>query len=241
MTKQNLLVKLSAYKVAFIVAGIVIIFGGAFVTRAYQSGNVAPKVVIENGNYIEASNTIEDGDTLGAATSDYSVRRLLDVNGDQTYYLTKTFTDATTTIVSFPNPFLTASTTSSASPVLRTDGTTQWIGATSTVDFVRLNITGAATSFYSIVCGASAVPSENVAIHLLGSGTVATGTLAYIENNLNLGSGVTGSSTAKIALNSSLPYFNCLLTATPGGDGTPITQASNTFDGEASIRVGRIR
>jgi len=250
MTKKQILVKLSAYKVVIGVMTLVIMLVGGFIVRAYSSSGEAPKVVAEAGsvvNFNEASIAdLEDSDegTLGASTADYAYRTLMDVNGDQTYHVSQTFIDASTTIVSIPNPFLTVSSTSNTNPVLKTDGTVQYQGVTTTVDFVGLRITGAATSSYSIVCGSSAdATSAGISIHLLGSGTVATSSLAYIENNLIVinGATVTGSSTAKIMLTPALPYFKCIAVATGGGDGTPITQTSNTFDGNAMVRFNRIR
>jgi len=234
---KTMKLKLYAVISVLLVVGVIAVISGV---KAYQSYGDAPKVVVE-GDYIEAPVTTVDAldEVLGASTSDYAYRTLMDVNGDRTYHITQSFIDASTTIISIPNPFLVVSSTNGGFPVLRTDGTTEYNGATSTVDFVRLNITSAATTSYSIVCGASAAKADPPSIHLLGSGTVNTSSLAYIENNLTVGADVSGSSTPKILMTPKYPYFNCLVTVTGGADGEAITQASNTFDGYATVRFGK--
>lgn len=183
-------------------------------------------------------------DFLGATPSNSSVTSLEDNNSDQVYHIYKDFTDATTTIVSIPDPFLAYSNTSTGVVVLKTDSTgNYWIGATSTLELVKLNITGPATTSFSVVCGSSDGAANAPVYHILGSGTVATSTLAVIENNVTTlgGAVVSGSSTAKILLTPTHPYLTCLVTVVNAGSEAAFTQTGNTFAGRVHIRVSRPR
>jgi hypothetical protein len=235
--------KLNAAIVVGIVIGLVALFGGV---KAYQSYGEAPKVVNEAGgivNFNEASPVLDTfvSDELGAVSSPYLSSNVFSVNGDITYHLTQTFQDATTTLVSIPNPFLTVSTTNSGAAVLRTDGLTQWVGATSTVELARLYITGAATSSLGILCGAASTPTAIPSVAIVSttaSWSIATSSIGVIENNVTAAQGglVDVGTVAKIMLNTALPYFNCRVDAQVAA---AVTQATNTLDGKIIIRVSR--
>ena len=238
------MLKLSAYKVILAILVVALLAGVGLTVKArgyFDWGNVEDKVAasIVDGLNLEAGPVEEE---LGASSADYASRKLLDVNSDQTYYINQSFQAGTTTLVSIPTPFLTASTTGVSLPVLKTDGDSQWVGATSTVNFVGLTISTGATSSMVFNCGASAGPAAIPTVHLLGSGTVPTSSLAYIENNLTIARGavITGSSTPKIMLTPDLPYFNCIAT-TVDGDSGAISQASRTLVGEAMVKFNRLR
>ena len=226
---------------AFIVASVV---GGSYIVKAYTSGGDAPKVVIENGNYIEASTPSDSigssEPVMGAMSSPYSVNPMVCTNNDCVYTAFATFIDASTTIVSIPDPFrMTTSSAGGGVVIFTDDGGLGYTGATSTVTLVRLNITGAATTTFTVTCGAGTSPNSTSTL-LLTSGSIATSTTGILENNLTaaLGGLVDGGTVAKIAVNPALPYFNCLVTANVPA---AFTQSSNTFDGNVTVRFNRTR
>lgn len=246
--KTDMKYRISVFLICALVLGVV----GVKSVQGYQNNSEqAPKIVNEAGgiiNYAEAENVPQEQieEVFGASATDYSSRQFIDVNGDVVYHLKMQFKDATTTIVSFTDPFLTASSTSSASPVLRTDGSIQWIGATSTVELVQLIQTGAATTSFWVECGAASDPTATSSVDLLYSGTVGTSTNGnYFENGLTsvmgLSAGASSTSTPKIVLTPTYPYFTCKVHADDYTDMTPFTQSSNTFDGYGMIQVRRMR
>ena len=179
---------------------------------------------------------------LGALTSPDISSRYLCINGDCTFYVTGSFQDATTTIVSFPDPFTKA--TSTAGDVvlgMYNDGA-GYTGATSTVDLVRLDITGAATSTYSVSCGASAGWSTADTVSLLDTATngVATSSTGILENNLTaaLGGLADAGTVHKITLNPQYPWFTCRITSTYTG---AFTEATNAFVGKWAVHVSKTR
>ncbi len=218
------------------------LFAIGYVAVAYY-GN-APKVVVE-GNYIEAqpveaTQPVEE--ILGGLNPNIE-SRYLSINGDTTYYMTGSFINASTTIVAFASPFLMA--TTSANDVVINDTTNSGYGytsATSTVDLVRLDIRTAATSTYSVSCGASAGISTADSVSLLDTAAngVATSTTGILENNLTaaLGGLADAGTVVKITLNQQYPYFVCKITSTYTG---AFTEASNTFDGKWAVRISRTR
>lgn len=193
---------------------------------------------IESSGALDSLN-VSDGElALGGLTANtnYEVN-----NGDVTYHLSGSFINGSTTFVSFYSPFLAA--TSSASDVV-VEGTypNGHTVASSTVDLLRLNITGVATSTFTVACGASATNGANgagtQAYAIISSGDVATSTKALIENNLtnSYGSQVTAGTVAKIALGPTYPYLVCKVTSVYTG---AFTEVTNTFDGKFVARVSK--
>jgi hypothetical protein len=232
-----------AYLSALVVVAILAVAVGV---RAYSG--FAPKMVCEGGancHFNEAPAPLpeplpEPREELGAMTSPDIISPYISVNDDMTYHITGRMINASTTIVSFKSPFLKA--TTSASDVM-IDGTTAYgyTSATGTVELVRLDITGKATSTYTISCGASAGPTTAPSLALLSSGSIATSSLVgVVENNLTNTNnmGVTGGTVAKIAIGPSLPYFVCKVTTAYSG---AFTEVTNTFDGYFAVRMSKTR
>jgi hypothetical protein len=222
MTKKQIMLKLSAYKVILAILVVALLAGVGLTVKArgyFDWGNVEDKVA---ASIVDGLNLEAPEEELGASTSDYNVRKLMDVNGDQTYHLQQAFQAGTTTLISMANP---------------------WGGVTSTVEFVGLTITGPATSSMVFLCGAAAGPASVPSVHLLGSGTVPTSTLGYIENNLTVARGavITGSSTPKIMMSPDLPYFNCIATTVDADDNGAILQASRTLVGKGMVRFNKLK
>lgn len=226
------------------VIGIVGVLAIGGVAISYQGA--LRNIILENGavmNYNEApsQDTIVNSEpALGSVASPDIESRYLCVNGDCTYHLTGRFIDASTTIVAIPNPFLQATSTD-GDVVLEGNGTIQgYTGATSTLELVRLNITGVATSTATIQCGASAGPTTDPTLDIISSDPIATSTYAVIENNIataaNLGVG--GGTTAKVMLSPALPWIVCTVSSSFTG---AFTEATNTFDGYYTIRVSKTR
>lgn len=204
--------KLSASIGVLLLVGVIAVFGGV---KAYQSYGVAPKVVIENGNYIEAQS---EDQKMGAMSSPDSPYNWESVGGDVTYHMGGPLMNATTTIVSFENPFGTS--------------------ATSTVDLVRIDVLTAATSTYSLSCGAAATAYSADTVSLLDTAAngVTTSTVGILENNLTaaLGGIADAGTVEKITLTPSYPYFTCTVTSVyPGA----FTEVTNTFDGRYTVHV----
>lgn len=230
----------------WIVIGIVGILAVGSITLAYNSDSLR-SIILESGavmNYNEAAQSVsvseEPTELLGSMTSPNIESRYLCVNGDCTYHLTGQFVDATTTIVSIPNPFLQATSTAADVIIQRENAALGYTGATSTLELVRLNVTGVATSTYTIQCGASAAPQTDPTLDILSSDSIATSTYAVVESGIataaNLGIG--GGTTNKVMLSPTYPWIVCTISSSYTG---AFTEDSNTFDGYYSIRVSRTR
>ena len=248
MTKLKTLTR--KYQIVFGVLCLVAVVGVGLSVRAYTS-ETPPTTVIENAGGVTINNPapepqiVEEG--LGAMASPNIVSRWISVNGDTTYHITGDFLNATTTIVSFPSPFLIA--TSSTSNVV-IDGTTNsgfgYTSATTTVDLVRLDIGTAATSTFSVTCGASdtngytAAAGIDTSLLATAAEAVATSSVGIIENNLTaaLGGAVDSGTVEKITLNPNYPYFTCLVTSVYTG---AFTEVTNTFDGKFTVHLHKQR
>ena len=222
MTKlQKMKVSLSA-SIGIIV--LVALIGVGLSVKAFY-GNSAVTTVIEDAGGVTINNptlATDGGESLGATASPDVPYNYLSVNGDTTYHITGNFADATTTILSFVNPF----------------GTT----ATSTVDLIRLDISTGATSTYSVSCGASATAYAADSVSLLDTSAngVATSTIGIIENNLTnaLGGIADAGTVEKIALTPTYPYFLCTVTSVYTG---AFTEATNAFAGKFTAQVHKQR
>jgi hypothetical protein len=258
MKKKVSKVKLmGAYGAIFLMvcAFIGISYGVSAYTNASDS---QPVIINEAGgiiNYNEAPTApIMDEVTysaseemLGASSVNSSVQPMEDNNGDVVYHLNQNLIHSTTTIFSIPDPFLTVTSTAGGGVVVMTNGATpplQWTGATSTVDFARIYITGVATTSYKIYCGAAANPTATPTIWFMESGEFATSSKGIVESDLIAigGADITGSSTPhKILLTPTLPYFTCIAVQSNAVLGHAIFQATATLEGKLYIRVSRSR
>lgn len=203
MTKEKLLVKLSAYRVVLILALIATLVGFAFMVKAYSSYS-GPKVVVE-GDYLEAPSVSAPSEELGALTGPDISSKWISVNGDTEYHVVVPFDTASSTFVSFANPFGTS--------------------ATSTVVSARLQITSAASSTAAssanndlyINCGAKATQVAGVStVDIINVDALTPGAVGTIENNLTaaLGGAKDAGTVAKITLNPTYPYFQCFASST---------------------------
>lgn len=210
-------------KALYLVIVLVSVVAIGFGVNAYQSFNDSPKVVVE-GNYIESTAPAAPvaDQTVGAVTGPDLESLYFSVNGDNTYHITQTFRDATLTPISFLNPF----------------GST----ATATVELAKFMVTGAATTSYTMACGASATGSGAPSYSILSSDLIATSSVNYtVENGIASAAadgGFGGGSTQKIMLTPAKPYFVCTATESIAGG---ITNPANTFDGKATVRISKTR
>jgi len=198
--------------------------------------NVAGTIV---GNDISQQLNVEGDESFGGVVNDPCTT----TNGNSVCIVKGTFIDASTTIVSITNPFL-MSTTSASDVVIKGAWPNAWTGASSTVDILRLNVTGVATSSFTVSCGAAATAYSTASIALVSSGTVGTSTKAYIENNVTAAQGAStdGGTVAKIAIGPLYPYLVCKVTVTGAGLGTSegsFTEVTNTFDGTFVARISK--
>jgi hypothetical protein len=214
-------------KTAYLWVALVVVGALAVVTISKAFMGNAQRVIENVEVYNEAADVAQapQGDqNLGAITSPDFTSLYFSVNGDTRYSIVAPFIDASTTIVSFANPF--------------------GITSTSTVEMVRLNLTGSATTSLTAICGASANAYLDNTYFGLVSGEVPTSTPAgTIENGIaNSYGNVTGGSVQKFLLTPSYPYLVCKATSTSGSTyNTGITNVGNTFDGKATVRISQTR
>jgi len=188
-------------------------------------GSPAVGFYFGNGYVLMTANNVFNSPSpksIGATASPDVPYNYLSVNGDTTYHITGSLKDATTTIVSFVNPF----------------GTT----ATSTVDLVRIDISGVATSTYSLSCGAATTgyTADSVSLLDTAANDVATSTKGILENNLTkaLGGIADAGTVEKITLTPVYPYFTCTVTSLYTG---AFTEVTNTFAGKFTVQVHKQR
>lgn len=167
--------KLSPAVMVAIVFGVLAVFG---VAKAFQSYSSAPKIVVEgNQIYHEAASRDvehqEPEEVLGAANPNL-VSNYFCVNNVCEYDLVGTISgaNATTTLYSFPNPFLIPTSSAGGGVVLKTDDSgVGYTGNTSTVDMARITLTGGSASKFTATCGAatstSAAPTYALLLSLI--------------------------------------------------------------------------
>lgn len=238
--------KLLATRIALGLFGLVA-FGSS--AMAYQSYSNPPKVVVE-GNYIEATTApqpvIQDaqptdgGQKLGASGDPSNILGpILCVNNNCTYSVVASFIDASTTILSIADPYLKVTSTPTDVVIYRDDSGLQYTGATTTVDLVRLDVTGAATTTFQVACGAAATPIAAPSPKIVSSTTaINTSTTGVVENNITAAQGamVDGGTVAKIMLTPATPYLVCNVTPNVSAG---FTNTGNTFDGKATVQFKR--
>lgn len=214
-------IKLSATIFALV---IVSVLGISFAVKAgniFDWGNVEDKVADKLATQVSLQEPVQE-QKLGALSGPDIPYEYLSVNGDSTYHVGGPFKNATTTIVSFVNPYGTS--------------------ATSTVDLIRLDTTTAATSTYSVSCGASATAYAADTVSLLDTAAngVATSTVGILENKLTaaLGGQADAGTVEKITLNPQYPYFTCTVTSVyPGA----FTEVTNAYDGKFTAHIHKQR
>jgi len=230
---------------------LVVLVGFGFQVYAYYGDG--PKVVVE-GDYIEAPQIIQDEPSLGAVSSPLQMGDQICANGDCTYFLKMAFYDASTTIAVFTNPFLTATSSYTPNtPLLAGSTAYGYVGATSTVELVRLTITGAATTTWEVDCTASDTKQATSTPTILNSETrIATSTIGVIQSGMtsstNSGMGslvydsnLTTQIVTQITLTPQKPYLVCKVWQPYGTSLDAFTSAVNTFDGFANVRITRQR
>ena len=226
---------------------VVCVIGAGIGTRAYVSDE-APQTVMENvtiKTYNEAATVTIVEEEFGAVVSPDIASRYLSVTGDVTFHITGSFADATTTIIAIVDPFLMATSTVNEVAVLNANTANAMTGATSTVELVRLNVTGVATSTYQIRCGAAPATgktaSTTIDYEILTSDSITASTfIGVVENNItsSYGAKIGGGSVAKILLTPVNPYLVCVVSSSDNG---AFTNPANTFDGTYMVRISKTR
>lgn len=224
---------------------LIAIIGIGLGVRAYtnESSN-QPTTVIENAGGVTINNpipVIPEPETFGAMTSPISEYDYSCINGDCTFHLVQTFINASTTIASIPNPFTKATSTGGGEVQIDGQNPGGYAFATSTVEMVRLTITGASTSTAEdISCGASATAYAAASYKILDSDLTPTSTVGVIENGIATAynAGIGGGAIQKIMLTPTYPYLVCTVTAALDGG---FIGDNNTFDGKITARISRQR
>lgn len=161
--------------------------------------------------------------------------------GECTGYSVGDLIDASTTIFAALNPFR-AATTTADQVVVEDWGRVGYMAPTATVDLVRLNITGAATTTYSVFCAAAETQYATSTVNntILVTGTSVTST-PILENNMTAAQangGYATESTAKIMITPEAPWVICKVNAS---NAAAFTGGNNTFDGDAVVRWHRLQ
>lgn len=236
--------KLSPAVMVAIIFGVLAVFGGA---KAFQSYSSAPKIVVEgNQIYHEAAsretNIVAPQEEVLGGTNPNLVSNYFCVNNVCEYHLTGTIngSNATTTLISFTNPFLVPTSTVGGGVVLRTDESGfGYTGNTSTVDMAQIVLTGGSNTKFTATCGAASDPTAAPSLALL-TAIFNTSSVGMVENNLTaaLGAYADGGTVNKIALSQNYPYFNCVA-GTITSSTLFTSSTGNTIAGKATIRVRR--
>ena len=214
---------------------------------------VADKIfeqMVNVGNVSVDFSVPEPEPTLGALSSPDIVSPYLSVAGDITYHYAIPFA-ASTTLVAIPTPFRRATTTA-ADVVLWQNSSTSvassfgYTGATSTVELIRVNIIGGATSSLSFLCGASVSSTSDPTVGLIAIAATPTTTTGILESGISSVTAATGGlantayGNAKLILNSATPWVVCKASTTPVGlYDNSVTNAVRTFKGNVVVRISR--
>ena len=224
------------------------------------SSKTSPVNVVEHADTVVVNQAPEVAEVpvpeaiLGALTSPDITSPYLCVNGDCTFHLVQTNQSATSTIFAFTNPFLSATTTAGDVVVTPTAELVNGIGqtgTTSTVEMIRIYVTTAATTTYSVMCASAATPyaTSSLSQNILETGIAVTST-PVIESGFynppNSGVGVvlsapwysTASTTfPKIMLTPAQPYLICKVN--PAANSAFVDNPN--FVAKALVRVSRLR
>lgn len=222
--------------------------------KAY-SGD-APQNVAEAGGTINVVNNAPASQPLGSSEVQNVDPVLGAVTGPNlpnpscqgnlcTWVITQDFIDATTTAISIVDPWLKATSTPGGSEVIvkvvngGTDAQVSYTGATTSVNLARLEITGAARTTWTAMCGGSISSTTVPTVELLSSGEINTNTVGFVENNLLKidGGTVSGGTTSSIMIGAVTPYLNCIFTPFVGATG--MTNSTNTFTGKGIFRFNK--
>lgn len=160
---------------------------------------IAPQVISDINTEVPSE------EALGAVSGPDYYWDYQNFNGLTTYVKTGGFIDASTTIASVQNP----------------------AGATSTMDLAILDVSGAATSTWTVVCGTSTTAYGSPTQGIISSGSVVTSTLPYILNDATYDK-VDGGAVNKIIV-APTEWIVCKITSTHTNAFTDVT---NTFDGK---------
>jgi len=239
-----------------VILALIVVLG---VTQTNAAGNFWDIVATKVSNLIYTNNVgnvsvdfsvPEPEPTLGALSSPDIVSPYLSVAGDITYHYAIPFA-ASTTLVAIPTPFRRATTTA-ADVVLWQNSSTSvassfgYTGATSTVELIRVNIIGGATSSLSFLCGASVSSTSDPTVGLIAIAATPTTTTGILESGISSVTAATGGlantayGNAKLILNSATPWVVCKASTTPVGlYDNSVTNAVRTFKGNVVVRISR--
>ncbi len=246
MTKLKKL-RLSLY--GMIALALALGVGGAWEgIKAYSASKTVSKTVIVQGDYIEASNPVEQAPVLEpefGAVSGPALPNPNCTNDFCTAIVQASFADSTSTIFAIASPFLKATSTGAGSEVIvKYEGGVGYTSQTTTVDLVHLEITGPATSSFKLACGAY---TRNTGVTLpltrtivsttpaLAGDSIPTSTVGMIENDVSVAEGAVyaGGTTRKMMLGSDAPFLVCVVNAV---DSSAFTNGDNTFTGKIVAR-----
>lgn len=236
-------------RVVIVLVGLLAV---GYVAIAYtNNSNSQPTTLIENAGGVTINNPEQPVEqNLGAVVDPNNLPNMHCWGDDCVANISGSFIDASTTIAAFPCPWQKATSTGSDVAIIGT--TENGVGktaATSTVELIRLGISGVATTSYSVICGATASPyaaytasAANILVTAVDG--IATSTIGIVENNVATSTaaylgGIAGGQISKIFLTPTYPYLVCWVDSM--GYDNAFTDTGNTFDGVYSARISRPR
>lgn len=255
LTKTTRL-KALAKNFVFALSLLVIVGTVGYQAKAYSDSSASPNNVFENAtvtiNQSQTSQTEDKSAALGAVSSPYSNDPMQCIGDDCRYFYNGAFIDASTTIVSVSNPFLTPTTTASDVVVNQVSAAFGYTAATATVDLVRLTPTVGATTTYEVDCSASGNPGTTTTAKIIDTeSNVATSTVGIIESGMasttnpgmgslvSLNNGLGAAAVTKILLTPSKPFLVCKVWQPYGTSLDAFTSVVNAFAGNFLVRISR--
>ena len=266
MTKlKKIKAKLVAVSGLAVVLVFALVLGVSSVVSAFSSDK-APKIVNEAGgivNFNEAPEVpVASEDEVLGSTNDGLFKTAQECwGGDCTYHFNGPFIDASTTIVSIPNPFLAVTSTNGEIILTELNNGIGMGSATATVSLVRLQVSAGGTANSRLAYGCASAPNSGAtstnSMVIIDTGST-TGT-PYVESGISSSSAyysglqtqfwpalsnetikdnqfVSNTPIHKIFLTPELPYLICNVFGKSG-----VSTTGNTFDGSFTVRIERQR
>lgn len=235
----NLRVKYGASLVMLFAVSMFLVVGGVAAKDMFSWDSVESKLASLLAE--EVSSPEEAEPMVGAMVSPIRYNQVECDNDWCTAVVTVEATDASTTIFAVAPPFR-AATSTGDEVVVESAGRVGWTVPTSSLDLVAINVKGAATTTYSVMCSSAETKfaTSSASLSILETGTSVSST-PYLENNIsaaNADGGYLTGTIDKIFVTPQRPYVICKVNA---ADDDAFTNDENTFDADASFRFRRLQ
>lgn len=208
---------------------------------------LAAGLVIASTYYAETVNVYEDNQAEQAEEPQFGAGSYLPTKwvkqGNLVSYVESgEFIDASTTIVSFHNPF--GSPTSTDASYNEDYWYQVAYDATTTIELGRLNITGVATTTYKVKCGPASDAYSDPTYSFIETDAEDSGTAVTTSSEAVLGNSATSTLAfgdtlegSGLLLTPEYSWFVCKVTTVNDAYDGAFTETTNTFDGNYSFRL----